>query len=126
MNITGYCCQLSKLFVTIAVKWINFFWCSKGIALCKRPFALNRQQPKKLQAKCRRLPPGNVSADDYRTGVGAILMKVFRSLLYAVLRNFSKLRLIKAFHRSTMTDERLTNMAMISAESDTAKIVRYD
>jgi len=36
-------------------------------------------------------------------------------------RSFSKLKLIKTFHRSTMTDERLTHLAMISIESDTAK-----
>jgi len=35
--------------------------------------------------------------------------------------SFSKLRLIKTFHRSTMTDERLTNLAMVSIESETAK-----
>jgi len=31
------------------------------------------------------------------------------------------LRLIKTFHRSTVTDERLANLAMISIESETAK-----
>ena len=36
-------------------------------------------------------------------------------------RSFSKLKLIKTFHRSTMTDERLSNLAMISIESATAK-----
>ena len=37
---------------------------------------------------------------------------------------FSKLsKLIKTFRRSTMTDERLTNLAMISIESETAKIL---
>jgi len=35
--------------------------------------------------------------------------------------SFSKLRLIKTFHRSTVTDERQTNLAMISMESETAK-----
>jgi len=35
--------------------------------------------------------------------------------------SFSKLRLIKTFHRSTVTDERQTNLAMISIESETAK-----
>jgi len=35
--------------------------------------------------------------------------------------SFSKLRLIKTFHRSTTTDERLTNLAMISIECETAK-----
>jgi len=32
-------------------------------------------------------------------------------------RSFSKFRLIKTFHRSTMTDERLTNLAKISIEN---------
>jgi len=36
-------------------------------------------------------------------------------------RSFSKLTLIKTFHRSTMTNERLTNLAIISIESETAK-----
>jgi len=35
--------------------------------------------------------------------------------------SFSKFRLIIAFHRSTMTDERLTNLSMISIERETAK-----
>jgi len=38
-------------------------------------------------------------------------------------RSFGKLRLIKTFHRSTMTDERLTNLAMMSLESETVKTV---
>jgi len=38
-------------------------------------------------------------------------------------RSFSKLRLIKTFHRSTMIDEKLTNLAVISIESETAKIL---
>jgi len=41
-------------------------------------------------------------------------------------RSFSKLRLIKTFHRSTMFDEMLTNLAMMSVESETAKIIRDD
>jgi len=39
--------------------------------------------------------------------------------------SFSKFKLIKTFHRSTLTDETLTNLAMISIESETAK-TRYD
>ena len=35
--------------------------------------------------------------------------------------SFSKFRLIKTFHRSTVTDERRTILAMISIESETAK-----
>jgi len=38
-----------------------------------------------------------------------------------VERSFSKLRLIEAFHRSTVTDESLTNLARISVESETPK-----
>jgi len=38
-------------------------------------------------------------------------------------RTFSKLRLIKTLHRSTMTDETLTNLAMMSIESETANTV---
>jgi len=37
-------------------------------------------------------------------------------------RSFNKLRLIETFHRSTMTVEKLTNLAVISVESETAKI----
>ena len=39
----------------------------------------------------------------------------------AVDRSFIKLKFIKMFHRSTMTDERLTNLTMISIESENAK-----
>jgi len=47
------------------------------------------------------------------------------SLPITVMRNtaelsFSKFRLIKTFHRSTMTDERLTDLSMTSIESETA------
>jgi len=38
-------------------------------------------------------------------------------------RSFSKLRLIKTFNRSSVTDEMLANLAMISIESETAKIL---
>jgi len=37
-----------------------------------------------------------------------------------VERSFSKLKLIKAFHRSTVTDERPIKLAMISIQSETA------
>jgi len=40
-----------------------------------------------------------------------------------VERSYSKLKFIKTFHRSTMTDERLTNLAMTSTESESAKIL---
>jgi len=35
--------------------------------------------------------------------------------------SFSKFKLIKTFHRSTKTDERITDLARISIESETAK-----
>jgi len=35
--------------------------------------------------------------------------------------SFSKLKLIKMFHRSTIADESVTNLAMISIESEPAK-----
>jgi len=42
-------------------------------------------------------------------------------------RNFSKFNLIETFHRSTMTDERLTNLAMISIDNETAETeIRFD
>jgi len=49
-----------------------------------------------------------------------------RNLSITAVRNtvewsFRKLKLIKTCHRSTMTDERLTNLEMISVESETAK-----
>jgi len=36
-------------------------------------------------------------------------------------QSFGRLKFIKMFHRSTMTDERLTNLAMISTANETAK-----
>jgi len=43
-----------------------------------------------------------------------------------VERSFS-INLIKTFHRSTMTDERLTKLAVITNESETAETkIRYD
>jgi len=42
-------------------------------------------------------------------------------------RIFRKFNVIKTFHRSTMTDERLTNLAVMSIESETAKTkIWYD
>jgi len=36
-------------------------------------------------------------------------------------RDFRKFNLIKTFHRTTMTDDRLIKLAMMSIESETAK-----
>jgi len=80
-------------FVTIAVKWINFFWCRKDKALCKRPFALHCQQSKKLQAKCRRFPPGKISADDHRKGA---LGHSNESFPITAVRNTAELQQVEA------------------------------
>ena len=85
--------------------------CRKG---CERPFALHRQQPKKYKQ--------NVDVDrlekflrtTMERRLGAILTKVCR------FKTFHR-SIIKTFHRSTMTDEKLTNLAMIFIESETAK-----
>lgn len=41
-------------------------------------------------------------------------------------RSFSKLKLIKTFNRSTMTDSRLSSLAMLSIESACAQSLDYD
>ena len=41
-------------------------------------------------------------------------------------RSFSKLKLIKTFHRSTMMDERLTSLATISIESSCVRDLDLD
>ena len=45
LKMPGYCCQRSAFFVTIAVKWSNFFLCRMGKALCEPPFTLHRLKP---------------------------------------------------------------------------------
>jgi len=72
-------------------------------------------------------PPGKISADT--NGKGSWVPFHWRpneSFPITAVRNtaewiFSKLRPIKTFHRSSMTDETLTNLAMISIESETTK-----
>ncbi|XP_065667763.1 uncharacterized protein LOC136088046 [Hydra vulgaris] len=41
-------------------------------------------------------------------------------------RSFSKLKLIKTFHRSTMVDERLSSFAMLSIENEVARTLSYE
>ena len=41
-------------------------------------------------------------------------------------RNFSKLKLIKTFNRTSMTDSRLSSLAMLSIENDCARSLDYD
>jgi len=57
--------------------------------------------------------------------IRAILGKVCWSLLYnsTAQHSFSKLRLIKMFHRSTMTDERLRKLEIISIECETDETI---
>jgi len=74
-------------------------------------------------------PAGKIFADANGKGAwGPFHWHPNESFPITAVRNtvelrFSKLRLIKTFHRSTVTDERLTNLAMISIESETAKIL---
>ncbi|XP_065642775.1 uncharacterized protein LOC136074390 [Hydra vulgaris] len=41
-------------------------------------------------------------------------------------RGFSKLKLIKTFHRSTMVDESLSSLAMLSIENEVARTLSYE
>ena len=41
-------------------------------------------------------------------------------------RSFSKLKLIKTFNRTSMTDSRLSSLAMLSIENDCARSLDYD
>ena len=41
-------------------------------------------------------------------------------------RSFSKLKLIKTFNRTSMTDSRLSSLAMLSIENDCARSFDYD
>jgi len=105
--------------VTIAVKWSNFFLCRKGTV-----FALHRQQPEKYKQNVDVSPPRKIIADAHRKGAWGHSNE---SLPITAVRNttersFSKLRLIKMFHRSTRTNERLKNLAMMSTKSETAEI----
>jgi len=98
-----------------------------GKALCERPFALHHQKPDKYKQNVDFFPLGKISADANGKGAwGPFHWRPNESFPITAFRSttewsFSKLRLIKSFHRPTMTDERLTNLAMISVESETAK-----
>jgi len=124
----GYCCQRSAFFVTVAVKWSNFFLCRMGKALCEHPFALHSLKPETYKQNVDVVPPGTISTDaNGKAARGpSFHWRLKKRFPIPAVRNtaewsFSKLRLIETFHRSTMTDERLTNLAMISIESETAE-----
>jgi len=70
------------------------------------------------------LPPGKITADAHRKGAWHHSNESLpiTAISNTTERSFNKLRLVKTFHRSTMTDEKLTNLAMISIESETPKI----
>jgi len=73
-------------FVSIAVQWSNFFFCRKRKALCERSFALHGQQPEKYKQNVEvATPRKKFLRMPMERGLGAILTKVCRSLLYAVL-----------------------------------------
>jgi len=72
-------------------------------ALCERPFALHRQKPEKYKQNVDFSPPGKIYADANGKGAWG---HSYESLRITAVRNtakrsFSKLRLIKTFHRST-------------------------
>jgi len=86
---------------------------------------LLRQQPEKYRQTFDVAPYGSISADFHgKGGCGPSNESLpITAVRNAAERSFSKLMVIKTFHRSTMTDEKLTNLAVISIESETAKIL---
>jgi len=56
-------------------------------ALCERPFAMNHQQPEKSKQNFDVAPHEKISPDAHGKGFGAIVTKVCRSLLCAILLN---------------------------------------
>jgi len=62
-------------FVTNAVKWSKFFLRRKGKALCERPFALHRQQPKFKQNVNVAHPLEKFLLTPMEKGFGTILTK---------------------------------------------------
>ena len=56
-------------------------------------------------------------------------LRIFLTMCVSIAsceRSFSKLKLIKTYLRSTMSEARLTNLAMLSTERHTAKIINFD
>ena len=82
--------------MTIAVKWSNFFLHRMGKALWKCLFTFNRQQPEKYEQNIDVSPTGKISADADGKGAWGHSNE---GLPITAVRSFSKLRLIKTFHR---------------------------
>jgi len=61
--------------------------CTKGKALCERPFALHCQQPEKDKQNVDVAPLEKFLRMPIERGLGAILTKVCRSLLCAIMLN---------------------------------------
>jgi len=58
-----------------------------GKARCERPFTLHRQQPEKHKQNVDVAPLEKFMPTPMESGLGSILTKVCRSLLYAILLN---------------------------------------
>jgi len=96
-----------------------------GKALFERQFALHRLKPEKHKQNVEVVPPWKNFCGRQWKG-RPFHWRPDESFPITAVRNtaewsFSKLKRIKTFHRSTTTDERLTILAMISIESETAK-----
>jgi len=111
-NILGYSCQRSAFFVTIAVKW------SKRFVNVRIHCIVSNL---KIISKISTLLPMEKFLRTPRVLGHSNQSLPITTVYNTAERSFSKFRLIKTFHRSTMTDERLTNLARTSIESETAK-----
>jgi len=95
-----------------------------GKALCECPFALHRKQPEKYKQNIDVSPWKNFCGCQWKGGLGHTTEGLpIIAVRNTAERSFSKLRLIKTFHRQTITDERLTNPAMMSIESEAANLL---
>ena len=58
-----------------------------------------------------------------------IALRIFLTMCVSIAsseRSFSKLKLIKTYLRSTMSEARLTNLAMLAIERQTAETINFD